>query len=159
MKEENIKNLRKELVYLLDEEVNKELVNYDNRLDGKVNIQDIAKEIYLKRGINYQKIKKGFFEKLMDTMENFSNSFKNKESATKKKMVIDIVLSTLLLIFLKVPFDFVRDVSYDYIKVLSTNNTYYVLWQLLFLLIYTIVLVCALIVYMRGFSKKYQNMK
>ena len=159
MKEENIKALRKELEYLLPEQVTKELVYYDNKLTGKINVKDIAKEIYLRRGIDYKKLKKGFFNNLIETISEFSNSFKGKEKETKKKMIIDLIIYLLLLIFIKAPFDLIRDISYDYIAFLSTNDTYFILWHLLFLVLYTIVMLCTLIVLLRNFNKKYKNVK
>ena len=72
-------------------------------------------------------------------------------------MVIDIVYLVLLIILLKIPFDLVRDIGYEYIEMLSTNNLFYTLWNLAFLLIYTITIICAFVVLVRNFNNKYNK--
>ena len=66
MKETNIKKLDNELRYILKEERIKEINNYDLVLaNDNPDIKKIAKEIYLKRGIDYDKLNKGFFNNLI----------------------------------------------------------------------------------------------
>ena len=72
-------------------------------------------------------------------------------------MIRDILIMVLLLVLLKIPFDFVRDLGFDYISVLTTNNTLYTIWNLVFLVLYTIVFICTLIVLMRNFNTKYRS--
>lgn len=153
MKEEKLKKLEKELRFLLVEERKKELDTYSASIQDNTNVKDIAKEIYTKRGIDYQKINK---EDIMDTLVEFGSIFKNKDSNTKKKMIVDIIYMVLIVILIKVPFDLIRDVGYDYIDVLTPNSILYVLWRLLFLVLYTIVMVSTLILLIRNFNKKYK---
>lgn len=158
MKNERIKKLEAELKYLLDDERKKEIENYNSMLDtNKVNIKEVAKEIYHKRGINYDKLNKGFLNNLTNTINELSTTFKNKDSATKRKMIIEIIYIVILLILIKVPFDLVRDIGYDYIELLSTNNLYYTLWNLIFLLLYTGTIICTFIVLIKNFNNKYKN--
>ncbi len=158
MKEENIKKLDKELRYLIKEERVKEINNYDLVLtNDKPDIKKIAQEIYLRRGIDYKKLNKGIFNNLMETITEFGTLFKSKKSDVKGKMIRDIFIMVLLLVLLKIPFDFVRDIGFDYIDVLTTNNTFYTIWNLAFLVLYTIVFVCTFIVLIRNFNNKYRN--
>ncbi len=160
MKDEKLKKLEKELRYLVIDERKKELDAYSNIIEGNVKVEDLAKEIYLKRGIDYNAIKKdGLFNNLGATVSEFGSLFKNKTGDTKKKMIFEIIYMVVLVVLLKVPFDLVRDVGYDYIELLTTNDLLYTLWNLAFLLLYTIVLICTLIYLIRNFNKKYRDMK
>ena len=158
MKEANIKRLEEELKYLVKEERVKEINNYDLVLaNDNPDIKKIAKEIYLRRGLDYDKLHKGFFNNLMDTITEFGTLFKSKKSDVKGKMIRDIIIMVLLLVLLKIPFDFVRDIGFDYIDVLTTNNTFYTIWNLAFLILYTIVFICTFIVLIRNFNNIYRN--
>ena len=159
MKEENIKKLNNELKFLTENERQKEITNYSIALESNnANIKAIAQEIYLKRGIDYTKLNKGFFNNITNTITDLSNIFKNKDSKVKGKMIVEIIYIVLILLLLKIPFDLVRDVGYDYIALLSTNNIYYVLWNALFLVLYTITIFCTFIVLIRNFNNKYKNL-
>ena len=158
MKENNIRKLNNELKFLTDAERQREITNYNVALESNnVDIKAVAKEIYLRRGIDYSKLNKGFFNNITNTITDLSTIFKNKDSKVKRKMIIEIIYIVLILLLLKIPFDLVRDVGYDYIDLLSTNNTYYVLWNVLFLVLYTITIFCTFIVLIRNFNNKYKN--
>lgn len=158
MKEERIKKLEVELKYLLDEEKKKEIANHETMIDtNNVSIKEIAKDIYAKRGIDYSKLNKGFFNNFVNTISDLSTVFKNKDSATKKKMIIEIIYIIILLLLIKIPFDLVKDIGYDYIEMLSTNGLYYNLWNLAFLLLYTVTIICTFIVLIRNFNNKYSK--
>ena len=158
MKEKRAKELKNELNILLKEEVEKELILNDSKLeDEKISVKDIAKEIYLKRGIDVSKINKGLINNLIDNISELSNLFKNKDKKTKNKMYLEIVYIVLLLILMKIPFDLVRDIGYEYIELITTNSLFYTLWNFAFLLLYTITLICSIIVLIRNFNKKYKD--
>lgn len=158
MKNERIKRLRSELKYLLEAEIEKEILENDIRLgDEAVRVADIAKDIYLKRGIDIKKLNKSFLGNLVDSITEMANLFKHKDKATKIKMIIDIVYIIVLLLLIKIPFDLVRDIGYQYIEILSTQTIYYNLWSLLFLLLYTITILCSFIVFVRNFNNKYKD--
>ena len=84
------------------------------------------------------------------------NIFKTKDSKTKRKMLVEIIYIILLLLLLKIPFDLVRDIGYDYIELLSTNNLYYNLWNIAFLVLYTITIFCTFLVLLKNFNNKYK---
>ena len=154
--EENIKKLEKELRFLTDES-RKEEIEKNKQLLSNSNIKELARNIYISRGLDITKLKGSFTNNLMEELNNFFNSFRNKDKETKRKMVIDIVYLVLLIILLKIPFDLVRDIGYEYIEMLSTNNLFYTLWNLAFLLIYTITIICAFVVLVRNFNNKYNK--
>lgn len=158
MKEKRVKELKNELNVLLKEEVEKELILNDSTLeDEKISVKDIAKEIYLKRGIDVSKLNKGLINNLIDNISELFNLFKNKDKKTKNKMYLEIVYIVLLLILMKIPFDLVRDIGYEYIELITTNSLFYTLWNFAFLLLYTITLICSVIALIRNFNKKYKD--
>ena len=158
MKEKRVKELKNELNVLLKEEVEKELILNDSKLeDEKISVKDIAKEIYLKRGIDVSKLNKGLINNLIDNISELFSLFKNKDKKTKNKMYLEIVYIVLLLILMKIPFDLVRDIGYEYIELITTNSLFYTLWNFAFLLLYTITLICSVIVLIRNFNKKYKD--
>ena len=158
MKEDRIKRLSKELKYLTDIEKQKEIAYYNNVLENNdVNIKDIAKEIYLRRGIDYNKLNRGIINNIINTITDLTTVFKNKDSKTKGKMITEIIYIAIILLLLKIPFDLIRDIGYDYIELLSTNNLYYNLWNIAFLILYTITIFCTFIVLIKNFNAKYNN--
>ncbi|MBQ7031349.1 MAG: hypothetical protein IJN13_03130 [Bacilli bacterium] len=158
MKEKRVKELKNELNVLLKEEVEKELILNDSKLeDEKISVKDIVKDIYLKRGIDVSKLNKGLINNLIDNISELFNLFKNKDKKTKNKMYLEIVYIVLLLILMKIPFDLVRDIGYEYIELITTNSLFYTLWNFAFLLLYTITLICSVIVLIRNFNKKYKD--
>lgn len=156
--EKNIKTLEKELKYLTKEarteeiEKNKDLLNRED-----VNIKEISNNIYVNRGLDISKIDGGIIHNLTKELSNFINGFEKNSKEIKRKMFIEVIYMILLVILLKIPFDLVRDIGYDYIKILSTNGLIYTLWQLLFLILYTITGCCTIIVLIRNFNKKYNK--
>ena len=157
MKEERIKKLNKALKYLVKEERVKEIAKYDEVLaKDDVNINNIVKNVYLSRGIDYQKLKGNVLNDLVDTISDLRSAFLNKDSKVRTKMIVDILYIVLVLVLIKLPFDLVRDIGYDYINILTTNNTFSIIWQLVFLLLYTITFICTLVVFLKNFVKKYE---
>ncbi len=159
MNEDKLKKLSQELSFFVEDERNKILSEYANKVDNNVNITELAKQIYLERGIDYSKLNRGIINNLTSAINELIYLFKSKEKATKKKMVIEILYIVVLLILIKVPFNLVRDIGFDYIEILSTNSLINTLWNLIFLIIYTITIICTFVVSIRIFNNKYRNMK
>ena len=157
MNDEKLLKLNKELKYLVKSEREKELIKYKDAAYENSNVKSVVKEIYAQRGIDYNKLHKDFLNNLVDTVTEFINVFKNKDSKVKRNMIVEIIYMVILLILIKVPFDLVSDIGLDYIEIFSTNNVLRVLWQLAFMLLYTVTLVCTLLVLLRNFNKKYRN--
>jgi len=158
MNEQKIRELRKQLKYLVESEINKEIEIYFSHIsEENIDIKKLADEIYLKRGIDISKINRGFISNLTNTVSEMIDLFKDRDKEIKNKMVIEIIYIIILLIFMKIPFDLVRDIGYEYIEILSNNQLYFSLWSLAFLLIYTVVIICAFVVLARNFNKKYKR--
>ena len=157
MNEEKLLKLSKELKYLLKSEREKELIKCKNKEYENSNVINVAREIYASRGIDYNKLHKDFFNNLVDTVTEFLNIFKGKDKKDKRNMIIEVVYMVILLILIKVPFDLVKDIGLDYIEIFSTNNVLRMLWQLAFMLLYTVTLICTLLVLLRNFNKKYRK--
>lgn len=167
-KEEYLQKLRKELVYLTNEEMEKEINCYkkffDNENEKKVNFtmsleslgtpKELSKKIYLKRGIDPTKLRKNILNNITESFLNILAAFKNPKN-DKKKMIIDLVYTFLIIILIKLPFNLVRDVGYSYISFLTPGSTFETIWNLLFLLVYTVTALCAFIILARNFNKKY----
>ena len=158
MKDDRIKKLTKELKYLPPEEIPKEIEYYNVALESEnADIKAIAKEVYQKRGMDYDKLNKGIIKNMVNTINDFIEVFNNKDSKIKGKMVVDILYMVILIILMKIPFNLVRDIGYDYIPNLLTNNSYYNLWHIVFLILYIITAICTLIVLIRNFNNKYNK--
>ncbi len=158
MKEENIKKLEKELKYLLKEERDKEITKYEFLLANEnINIKGLAEKIYYERGIDYKKLQTGLFNNLSSTFNTFSSLIKSKDPQTRKKMIFELIYIVLVLSLIKLPFDFIRDIGYNYLDILGANHTIDLIWQLIFLILYTITLIVCLVMFIKNFNNKYKN--
>lgn len=158
MKDERIKKLTKELKNLPESEIQKEIAYYDTALESEnADIKAIVKEIYTKRGMDYSKLNKGIVNNIVNTINDFIDVIKNKDSKVKGKMLIEVFYIIILLILIKIPFNLVRDLGYDFIPNLLTNNLYYKLWNTAFFIIYIITFICTLILSITNFNNKYKN--
>jgi len=158
--DKKIKILERELRYLKKEVIIEEIENNKTGLDYKnVNIKSLAKDIYERRGIDYSKLKTNIFSVFINEFSLALDGIKNKSLNIKRKMIFDLLTLILIVVLIKIPFDLVRDIGYEYLEMLSINNTLYTLWNLAFLIIYTITLICTAIVLIKNFNSKYVNNK
>lgn len=154
----NIKELEKELKYLTQKAIKEEIEKNKVKLEIKdLDAKDLANKIYLERGIDVSKLHRNITGNLINELGMLFTGFKNKDSKIKRKMIIDIIYMVLIIILFKIPFDLVRDIGYEYIEMLSTNNVLYTLWHLAFLLLYTISMICTLIALIKNFNNKYNK--
>lgn len=150
--------LFKELKYLKNDIRNLEMESAKEKLDNpKIPIKEIAIEVYDRRGIDYNKLEKGSFNNIETLVSDFSNSFKGKDKKTTRKMILELIYILLIVILLKIPFDLVNDIGYEYIEILSTKQLYYNLWNIGFLILYTITFIATAIVLLRNFNEKYNK--
>lgn len=158
MKNERIKELENELKYLTDNEREKEItINIERLQEENCNVKEIAKEIYLKRGLDLSKIKSnGLISDLINQLNEMAEIFGKKDKDTKNKMVLEIVYTAILFLLMKLPFDLIRDIGYEYIEFVSTNQIINTIWSLIFLLLYTITILCSLVIFVKKFNKKYK---
>ena len=157
MKENKINKLRSELKYLVEEERENEIKKISKKIDENTDVKKIAQEIYLERGLDYQKLNANIFLRLINEITNVVEVFKNKNGKDKRKMILEIVYIVLLLILIKIPFNLVCDIGLEYINVISNNKVLNYIWNLAFLLLYTITIICTLIVLLRNFINKYNK--
>lgn len=154
--DEKIKKLEKELKYLTNTAIKEEIDANKQKLENNdINIKLLADEIYLKRGVDISKLNRNLTGNLINDLNSAFNGFKDKDKKIKNKMILDIVYLVILIILIKIPVDLVRDIGYDYIELLSTSSLYYNLWNLAFLVIYTILAICTFIVLIKNFNNKY----
>ena len=157
MKENKINKLRSELKYLVEEERENEIKKISKKIDENTDVKKIAQEIYLERGLDYHKLNTNIFLRLINEITNVVEVFKNKNGKDKRKMILEIVYIILLLILIKIPFNLVCDIGLEYINVISNNKVLNYIWNLAFLLLYTITIICTLIVLLRNFINKYNK--
>ncbi len=157
MKENKINKLRSELKYLVEEERENEIKKISKKIDENTDVKKIAQEIYLERGLDYHKLNTNIFLRLINEITNVVEVFKNKNGKDKRKMILEIVYIILLLILIKIPFNLVCDIGLEYINVISNNKALNYIWNLAFLLLYTITIICTLIVLLRNFINKYNK--
>ena len=155
MTDERINKLRSKLKYLEDSEIEKEIKANSDSLKTDKDIEKIAKEIYQKRGINYQKINNNILNNFIYGIQQFVNIYKEKDKKTRRLMIFDLIYMLVLLILIKIPFILVKDISYEYITLLISNQIISKLWDLLFLIVYTVTVICTFIVLMNSFNSKY----
>ncbi len=156
--EEKEKNLIKRLKYLTKDAINEEItLNKDALSQDNVDIKRLANEIYLKRGLDVSKLNTNVTGNLINDITLAFNIFKGKEKSIKRKMIMDLIFLVIVIIFAKIPIDFVRDITYDYVSLATTNDLYYTLWHLGALLLYTLVAICIFIVFIRYFNNKYND--
>ena len=96
------------------------------------------------------------FNNITDTLTTFGSLFKNKDSKIRNKMIFDLLYIVVILVLIKLPFDLVRDIGYNYLDILLDNSAIDLLWRLGFLILYTITLLCCLIFFIKNFNNKYK---
>lgn len=58
----------------------------------------------------------------MNSIENISNTFQDIDKQVRKKMIVDIILMVIILLLVKIPFNLIRDIGYDYIELLFKKH-------------------------------------
>ena len=154
---EKIKKLEKELKFLKKEVIEEEIKKHRIDIENNADIKKLANDIYSSRGIDTEKLNRNITGNLINNLNLLYNGFKNKEKNIKIKMIIDLLIMFLIIVLIKIPFDLIRDIGYEYIEIISTNSLFYAIWNLLFLIIYTIVIICSFVILLKNFNNKYNN--
>ena len=89
----------------------------------------------------------------MNVFKNIIENYKKKDANIKKKIKMDLIIDLIIIIFLKAPFDLVRDFGYD--KSAQLRTDYYYIWNNAILAIYIIALIIVIIFFVRKIRKKY----
>ena len=153
-KEKFLKELKYQLRYLNKETIEEEIKNYENLSDYNIKPEEEANKIYQKRGLNIKVTKKTSF---LDAVSTIIDIIKTKN----KKSVLDIVLffiyMFILIILIKIPFIYVRDIISTIFGVLITNNILGTIWNLAFELLYALTAILIFIKMIKNKAKDYEN--
>ena len=153
-KEKFLKELKYQLRYLNNKAKDEELKNYENLQDYNLKPEEEANKIYQKRGLNIKVTKKTSF---LDAVSTIIDIIKTKN----KKSVLDIVLffiyMFILIILIKIPFIYVRDIISTIFGVLITNNILDTIWNLAFELLYALTAILIFIKMIKNKAKDYEN--
>lgn len=147
-KEEFLKSLSKNLRFLSKDIKEFELSNYENLTDYNLDPIEEANKIYAKKGLNIKITPKGNFFNSVATI------IKELESKNKDRImnIVKFFLYLLfLLIILKIPFIYVRDMISNIFNTLFVDDNIYILWNLAFELLYAIT---TIIVFIKLINKK-----
>ena len=153
-KEKFLKELKYQLRYLNNTTKEEELKNYENLQDYNLKPEEEANKVYQKRGLNIKVTKKTSF---LDAVSTIIEIIKTKN----KKSVLDIVLffiyMFILIILIKIPFIYVRDIISTIFGVLITNNILGTIWNLTFELLYALTAILIFIKMIKNKAKDYEN--
>ena len=153
-KEKFLEELKYQLRYLNNKAKEEELKNYENLQDYNLKPEEEANKVYQKRGLNIKVTKKTSF---LDAVSTIIEIIKTKN----KKSVLDIVLffiyMFILIILIKIPFIYVRDIISTIFGVLITNNILGTIWNLTFELLYALTAILIFIKMIKNKAKDYEN--
>ena len=153
-KEEFLKELKYQLRYLNKNIQEEELKSYENLENYNLKPEEIANSIYQKRGLNIKVTKK---TSLFDSISTIIDALKSKN----KKILLDLLFFFLymfiLIILIKIPSIYVRDIISTFFNVLVSNDTLYVIWNLTFELLYAITAILIFIKFIKNKAKDYEN--
>ncbi len=134
-KEQFLKELNKNLNRLPSKIRKEELKAYENLTDYNLDPINEANIIYNKRGINYTVTEK---ISLMNAASILTNKLQSKDKDAIKSILLFFLYLLFLLIVIKIPFIYVRDIiSNMFAEFLQINNLYSI-WYLIFEILYAI---------------------
>ena len=153
-KDKFLKELKYQLRYLSKEAMEEELKNYENIDNYDLKPEEIANNIYQKRGLNIKVTKKTSF---LDSVSIIIDAIRKKD----KKIITDVILFFLyvfiLIILIKIPFIYIRDILSSIFSILTTNDILYTIWNLAFELLYAITAILIFIRFIKNKAKDYEN--
>lgn len=153
-KEDFLKELKYQLRYLNKDTLEEEIQKYENLQDYNLKPEEVANNIYQKRGLNIKVTKKTSF---LDSVSIIIDVIKRKD----KKIIIDLLLFFLyiflLIILIKIPFIYIRDMVSTIFNVLVTNEILSTIWNLSFELLYALTAILIFIKFIKNKAKDYEN--
>lgn len=161
-KDKYLKELEKRLDYLTPEQKQDEIFRISNDMDNGKVLNDLSveiKEIYAKYNINIDKeIKKSdnkyliLLHKFSSKIEVFVKNIKKKNMKEKLTVLRDIVLITLLVSVLKIPFIAVETILFNLFgEILS-----YTIFNIVHFVIEIFYIIFALFTFIRIFKKRFK---
>lgn len=134
-KEKFLKKLEKNLRALPPKERNDELKSYETREDFNLDPLEIANKIYEERGM-YKEIKKPI--KLLDAASTITYELQKKEKEATKDILLFFLITVFIIIVIKIPFIYVRDMISNLFNDLFKEDDAYTLWYFIIEVIYAI---------------------
>lgn len=150
-KEEFIKELNKNLYYLKKKERLEEIKKYENLESYNLDPVETANQIYINKGLTYR-ITNNI--KFTDSIEIIIDSLKKKEKL--KKVLLFFLKILIIIIFLEIPFIYIRDMIVTLFTEVFTNDKNYMILKLIVELIYAITTIYIIIF---QFKKKAYELK
>lgn len=170
-RKEFLNTLRNELRFLNEEEMEKEVLYYINKIDSSKqedkeviksfgSMNSIVKEVCKRHGINNALIKKNdknSFQNFYKDLVELSTVLKNCDSKKKMKIILDILLLIVITCVLKIPFIFIRDLGDRGVETFFNSNVNALsIWGLCIEIIYVII---ALLFFIKTFRKWFKTLE
>ena len=152
-KEKFLKDLKYHLRYLNKEAIEEEIKNYENIDFTKEKQEDIANIIYKKRGLNIKVTKKS---SLFASISTIIDALRSKNKKTITDILLFFLYMFILIILIKIPFIYIRDIISSIFTVIINNDTIYVIWNLSFELLYAITAIIIIIHMLKNKAKNYE---
>lgn len=162
-KEKYLKELEKRLEYLTPEQKQEEIFRISNELDNGKVINDISlevKDIYAKYKIDTNKEIKKSNNKLIMKMDVFSNKIKIfivnvKKKTPKEKVVVlrDILIITLIISILKIPFIAVETVLFSIFGNIFNDA----IFNVIHFIIEMLYIIFAIFTFIKMFNKRFKE--
>ena len=153
-KDQFLKELNKNLNRLSKKARIEELKEYENLSNYDLDPIKEANKIYNKRGINYE-VKDSI--SLFDAASLITNKLQSKDKEAIKQILLFFLRLLVLLIVIKFPFIYVRDIISTLFASFFQNNNNYTIWYLTFELLYALTTIIIFIRLIKNEALKIQN--
>lgn len=153
-KEKFLKDLKYQLRFLTKEAMEEELKKYENIQDYDTKTEDIANEIYQKRGLNIKVKKRTSF---LDSVSTIIEEIREKKNIGN--ILLFFLYSFVLIVFIKIPFIYIRDVVSEMFNILVINSTFNIIWNLLFEILYALTAIILFIKLIKFKALEYDSNK
>ena len=148
-KDNFLKELKYQLRYLTKEALEEEL---KNNQDYNSPPEDIANNIYQKRGLNIKVARKSSF---LDSIATIIEAFKDKKNISN--LLGFFLYVFLLIILIKIPFSLIRDMISTIFNVFFSNEIISTIWVLTFELLYAITAILIFIKFIKNKAQEYEK--
>ncbi len=152
-KEEFIKELKKNLKWLNKKEREEELIYYDNLDNYNLDPVKIANEIYKKRNLKIKILPK---IKFLDATNILITNLQSKDKNKIKNILLFFLYMLILVIIIKVPFIYLRDMITNIFIDTFKNDLNYTIWALSLEFIYALT---AIIIFIKMIKNKALELK
>ncbi len=146
-----LRKLKRELKYLNRENLKLALREYKDLDNYNLNPVEEAKKIY-----DRLRVEIPVKQKFLDSISYIINIFKSKDKNLIQNMIVFFLYLLLVIIIIKVPFIYTRDMVSNIFSSLQEDGAY-VVWNLIIELLYTITSVFVLIYLINDKVKKLKN--